>query len=201
MSHHLSPAHSLRAVASALVAVAAVAVVPGLARADETTTATTVGSDDMRASEVQQATALQEAISASVPSTPTKFVPDFTARTAAAIRATRSASLFRWGSPAYAKWYAKSHILAKYKWSTDQFTCLVSLWNRESHWNFQSSNRRGHVYGIPQTKLSNVLEFGINLSTYMKTPEYQVQIGSNYIQYRYGSPCKALGHSNRYGWY
>lgn len=184
--------------ASALVAVAAVAAVPGLARADETGTAT---ADDMRASQVQQSTALQSAISASVPQTPEKILPNFTARTAAAIRATRSASLFRWGSPAYAKWYAKSHILSKYKWSGDQFGCLVSLWNRESNWNFQSANHRGHVYGIPQTKLSNVLEFGINLTTFMKTPEYQVQIGANYIQYRYGSPCKALAHSHRYGWY
>lgn len=184
--------------ASAMVAVAAMTAVPGMARADETTTATV---DEARMAQVQQATALQSAISASVPKKPEKLVPNFTARTAAAIRATRSASLFRWGSPAYAKWYAKSHIMSKYKWSNQQFGCLVSLWNRESHWNFQSTNHRGHVYGIPQTKLSNVLEFGINLSTYMKTPEYQVQVGSKYIKYRYGSPCQALAHSHRYGWY
>ena len=198
MSRVLSPAHPWRAMASALVTVAAVATAPGMAWADETSTASL---DEVRASQVQQSTSLQSAITASVVKAPTKIVPNFTARTAAAIRATRSASLFRWGSPAYAKWYAKSHILSRYKWSGAQFGCLVSLWNRESNWNFQSENRSGHVFGIPQTTLANVREFGINLSTFMKTPEYQVQIGSNYIQYRYGSPCKALAHSSRYGWY
>ncbi|MHB0929596.1 MAG: aggregation-promoting factor C-terminal-like domain-containing protein, partial [Candidatus Nanopelagicales bacterium] len=132
---------------------------------------------------------------------PAKLVANFTARTEAAIRATRSASLFRWGTPAYAKWYAKAHIVARYNWGSSQFGCLVSLWNRESHWNFQSTNRRGQVYGIPQTTVSNINEFGIGLATYMKTPELQVQIGSRYISYRYGNPCLALAHSQRHGWY
>ena len=134
-------------------------------------------------------------------STPVVTGPNFTARTQAALRATRSASIFRWGTPAYAKWYAKSHILAKYNWGPAQYGCLVSLWNRESHWGFRSANHRGHTYGIPQTNRANIAEFGISFAKYMNTPELQVQVGAKYISYRYGSPCKAYSHAKRRGWY
>ena len=198
MSRVLSPTFHTKAWASALVAVAAMAVTPAMASADETATAT-AAADDFRAALLHRSMTLESASQASKPAA--KRVANFTARTEAAIRATRSASLFRWGTPAYAKWYAKAHIASRYNWGSKQFGCLVSLWNRESHWNFQSTNRRGHVFGIPQTKVSNINEFGIGLATYMKTPELQVQIGSRYISYRYGSPCAALDHSHRHGWY
>ena len=187
----------MKALASALVAAAALVVVPVSASADDADVA------DTRAAIVQQATELgmPAPAAAVVAETPKKIVPNFTARTTAAIRATRSASLFRWGSAAYAKWYAKSHIASKYNWTSKQYGCLVSLWNRESHWGYQSANRRGHTFGIPQTKIATIREFGISFATYMKTPELQVQIGAKYISYRYGSPCSAYAHSKRHGWY
>lgn len=196
----------VRAVASALVAAAAV-VAPVTASASETDTAI-----DARVAAVQGATQFelgvtptptptQSASTASVTSTPQRPVANFTARTLAAIRATRSASLFRWGTPSYAKWYAKSHIAKKYGWGTKQFGCLISLWNRESHWGYQSHNRRGGAYGIPQVKRSLITEFGTTVTSFMRTPELQVQVGAKYINYRYGSPCAALAHSHRSGWY
>ena len=187
-----------KALASALVAVAAVAVVPSSAYAAEAIV------DDPRAALVQDATSaptLEAAITASAPAAPKKITPNFTARTNAAIRATRSASLFRWGTPAYAKWYAKSHIMKKYDWGTKQYGCLVSLWNRESHWGYRSTNRGGHTYGIPQTNMHTISAFGATFATYMRTPELQVQVGAKYINYRYGSPCSAYAHSKRHGWY
>lgn len=191
----------VRVVATALVAAAAL-IAPVTASANETDTAI-----DARLAAVQDATQFEFGAQATGSASPvptatsSRSVANFTARTLAAIRATRSASLFRWGTPSYAKWYAKSHIAQKYSWSTKQFGCLVSLWNRESHWNYQSHNRRGGVYGIPQTKRSNITEFGTTVVNYMRTPELQVQVGAKYIKYRYGSPCVALAHSRRVGWY
>ena len=186
-----------KALASALVAAAAVAVVPSSAMADDTAPV-----DDLRSMMVQQSTSLYEAPAAApVAAAPKQAVANFTARTTAAIRATRSASFFRWGTPAYAKWYAKSHIAQKYEWGPKQFGCLVSLWNRESHWGYRSTNRRGHTYGIPQTNVRTITAFGATFATYMKTPELQVQVGAKYINYRYGSPCKAYDHAKHRGWY
>lgn len=187
----------VRGLASVITAFALVAVpIAVSATPSETDTAT-----DARAFDVERATQFNVPSPAPAPAVPVRLVANFTARNLAAIRATRSASMFRWGTPAYAKWYAKSHITAKYKWGTRQFGCLVSLWNRESHWGFHSTNHRGRTYGIPQTNKANILEFGTSFATYMKTPELQVQVGAKYVHYRYGSPCAALKHSNRHGWY
>lgn len=188
----------VRALATALVATAALIAVPATASANDTETVT-----DARLLDIQQSTQLEQVLDSVRPAaaTPKKLVANFTARSQAAIRATRSASLFRWGTPAYAKWYAKSHISQKYNWSAKQFGCLVSLWNRESHWSFRSHNGRGGTYGIPQTNKRTIVAFGTTFATYMKTPELQVQVGSKYINYRYGSPCTALKHSQRHGWY
>lgn len=187
----------VRVLASVFVAAAALICVPVAGWAVETDTAT-----DTRSLEVQQSTQSEQVLETVRPAaTPKRIVANFTARGLTAIRATRSASLFRWGTPAYAKWYAKSHIAAKYDWRTAQFGCLVSLWNRESHWGFRSTNSGGGTYGIPQTNKRTIVAFGTTFSTYMKTPEVQVQVGSKYINYRYGSPCAALKHSHRVGWY
>lgn len=187
----------VRALASALVTAAAL-VVPASAQASETDTAL-----DARLLEVQQSTQLEQVLEsvATSKAAPKKAVANFTARTQAAIRATRSASLFRWGTPTYAKWYAKGHIAKKYDWGSKQFGCLVSLWDRESHWNYRAANRGGGWYGIPQTNKRIITAFGTTLTTFMRTPEVQVQVGAKYVNYRYGSPCKAYAHARSRGWY
>ena len=189
---------AVRALATALAAASMFIAAPTSASANETDTVT-----DARLFEVEQATQLGIPTAAPVATsaTPKKLVANFTARSAAAIRATRSASLFRWGTPAYAKWYAKSHVAKKYHWQATQYGCLVSLWNRESHWSFRSHNSRGRTFGIPQTNRPTIVAFGTTFATYMKTPELQVQVGAKYINYRYGSPCAALKHAKRTGWY
>ena len=195
----------MRVLVSALVAVAAIAVAPASATADDNAVATSSFLDERAAA--AQATSISSAITgptaevAPATTAAKKFVPNFTARGLAAIRATRSASLFRWGTPSYAKWYAKSHIAKKYEWGSKQFGCLVSLWNRESHWSYRSANSGGRTFGIPQTNRRTILAFGTSFGTYMATPEVQVQVGAKYINYRYGSPCKAYAHAKRHGWY
>jgi hypothetical protein len=91
-----------------------------------------------------------------------------------------------------------AELVAQRGWSPGEFTCLVSLWNRESGWNTHASNPSG-AYGIPQALPgSKMSAFGADWQN-----DYRVQIqwGLSYISGVYGSPCGAWGHSNAYNWY
>lgn len=100
--------------------------------------------------------------------------------------------------PGTAKAYAFD-LLQKGGFGTDQYSCLVKLWERESNWRVNAYNKSSGAYGIPQalpgTKMST--EGG----DWMTNPETQVRWGVNYIKARYGTPCGALAHSNKKGWY
>jgi len=81
----------------------------------------------------------------------------------------------------------------------DQFQCLVSLWNRESHWNVASRNTSSGAYGIPQAVPgSKMASAGADWQT---NPATQIKWGLGYIDKRYGSPCAAWAHSQSTGWY
>lgn len=83
-------------------------------------------------------------------------------------------------------------------WGEDQFSCLVSLWNRESGWRTNASNPSG-AYGIPQALPgSKMASAGADWAT---NPATQIEWGLGYISGRYGTPCGALGHSHSTGWY
>lgn len=101
-------------------------------------------------------------------------------------------------SPAGAKATARG-MLAGYGWSDDQYSCLVSLWNKESGWNYRASNSSSGAYGIPQalpgSKMSSA---GSDWQTNAAT---QIAWGFGYISGRYGSPCSAWSHSQSVGWY
>lgn len=90
-------------------------------------------------------------------------------------------------------------MLGNYGWGDDQFGCLVSLWNKESGWNYQASNPSSGAYGIPQalpgSKMSSA---GADWQT---NPATQIAWGLGYIDGRYGSPCGAWSHSQSAGWY
>ncbi len=86
-----------------------------------------------------------------------------------------------------------------YGWGDDQFSCLNSLWNRESGWRVQAQNPWSGAYGIPQAlpgeKMASAgLDWRTNGST-------QISWGLSYIDARYGDPCGAWGHSEQTGWY
>ncbi|WP_203234060.1 MULTISPECIES: G5 domain-containing protein [unclassified Actinomyces] len=93
---------------------------------------------------------------------------------------------------------AKS-MMSSYGWDDSQFSCLVSLWNRESGWNYQAQNPSSGAYGIPQSlpgsKMSSVA------SDWATNPTTQITWGLGYISERYGSPCSAWAHSESTGWY
>lgn len=84
-------------------------------------------------------------------------------------------------------------------WSESEYSCLVALWNRESHWNVYAHNASSGAYGIPQAlpgdKMASV---GADWAT---NPATQITWGLAYIEGRYGTPCGAWGHSESVGWY
>lgn len=96
------------------------------------------------------------------------------------------------------KVYAKFEILAN-GWPKAQWECLNKLWTKESNWRHKAKNRSSGAYGIPQALPANKMaSAGKDWET---NPFTQVDWGLKYIKSRYGSPCSALGHSTRKGWY
>jgi hypothetical protein len=83
-------------------------------------------------------------------------------------------------------------------WGDSEFSCLVALFNRESHWNVYASNPSG-AYGIPQALPgSKMASAGADWAT---NPATQITWGLNYIAGRYSTPCGAWSHSQTTGWY
>ena len=94
--------------------------------------------------------------------------------------------------------YAHGLVINSYGWSENDFTSLVSLWNRESGWNPHAGNSSG-AYGIPQALPgSKMAAYG---DDYLDNGETQIKWGLNYIKTTYGSPSAAWAHFVRSGWY
>jgi hypothetical protein len=90
-------------------------------------------------------------------------------------------------------------MLASFGWSSDQFSCLGSLWNEESGWNVYASNPNSGAYGIPQALPgSKMASAGPDWASDAAT---QIRWGLTYIQDTYGSPCAAWDHEEADGWY
>lgn len=80
-----------------------------------------------------------------------------------------------------------------------EYSCLVSLWNRESGWNVYAQNASSGAYGIPQSLPgSKMATAGADWAT---NPATQISWGLSYIEGRYGTPCGAWAHSESNGWY
>jgi hypothetical protein len=100
--------------------------------------------------------------------------------------------------PASAKGFALAQVTER-GWSYDQFSCLVKLWERESNWRWNATNKSSGAYGIPQSlPASKMASAGADWRT---NPETQIRWGLKYIDGRYGSPCAALVHSDEHNWY
>ncbi len=90
-------------------------------------------------------------------------------------------------------------MLPEFGFSSDQFSCLDSLWTKESGWNVSADNPTSSAYGIPQALPgSKMATAGADWAT---NPATQIRWGLGYIQDSYGSPCAAWGHSQAYNWY
>ncbi|MEU4618824.1 lytic transglycosylase domain-containing protein [Actinoplanes sp. NPDC023801] len=81
----------------------------------------------------------------------------------------------------------------------DQFPCLDRLWKKESGWNYKALNSGSGAYGIPQALPGDKMASAG--SDWKTNPATQIEWGLGYIKGRYGTPCKAWGHSQNVGWY
>lgn len=90
-------------------------------------------------------------------------------------------------------------MLADYGWGSDQFSCLDSLWQRESNWNPQARNPYSGAYGIPQALPAHKMR--VSGRDWRHNPVTQVRWGLRYIKSRYGTPCAAWAHFQRRNWY
>nr|WP_258374447.1 transglycosylase SLT domain-containing protein [Curtobacterium sp. MCBD17_032] len=99
--------------------------------------------------------------------------------------------------PGSAQAIAQQMVAAR-GWGNDQYSCLVSLWNKESGWRVNAYNPSG-AYGIPQSLPgSKMASAGADWQT---NPATQITWGLNYITGVYGTPCGAWAHSVSYNWY
>lgn len=100
--------------------------------------------------------------------------------------------------PAAAKAYARGAV-ARYGWGAGEYDCLVRLWTRESSWRADAYNASSGAYGIPQSLPgSKMAAAGADWRTNAAT---QIEWGLSYISNRYGAPCGAWAHSERFNWY
>jgi len=84
-------------------------------------------------------------------------------------------------------------------WGDSQFSCLDSLWNKESGWRWNADNPSSDAYGIPQALPgSKMSSYGSDWAT---NPVTQIKWGLSYISSRYGTPCSAWSHSQAVNWY
>lgn len=88
-------------------------------------------------------------------------------------------------------------LLPEYGFSTDQFSCLDSLYVSESNWRLDADNPTSSAYGIPQA-LTSLHDLPAD---YYTSAEAQIRWGLEYIQDSYGSPCSAWSFKQANGWY
>lgn len=98
-----------------------------------------------------------------------------------------------------AKDTAREMASSEYGWGADQFSCLESLWNKESGWDYQAYNASSGATGIPQALPgSKMASAGSDWQTNATT---QIAWGLDYIDRAYGTPCSAWSHSQSTDWY
>ncbi len=88
---------------------------------------------------------------------------------------------------------------SQYGWGADQFSCLDSLWSRESGWDVHAENPSSGAYGIPQALPGS--KMGAYGSDWADNPTTQIQWGLAYIRGSYGTPCGAWSEFRSQGWY
>jgi hypothetical protein len=84
-------------------------------------------------------------------------------------------------------------------WGDGEFSCLNSLWEKESGWSYTANNPSSGAYGIPQSLPGSKMSSAG--SDWQTNPVTQIKWGLQYIANTYGTPCSAWGHSQSVNWY
>lgn len=125
-------------------------------------------------------------------------MPDTTLQPQTSLVSVPQAPVVTYTAPAYTapSTDAKSYALSRV--GSAQFSCLDSLWTKESGWRVDAYNPSG-AYGIPQSlPASKMATAGAD---YLTNPITQINWGLSYIQATYQNPCNAWYHSQLYNWY
>jgi hypothetical protein len=102
-------------------------------------------------------------------------------------------------TPLGAKKVAKSILLDEYGFSEKEYTCLNTLWTKESNWNYKARNKSSGAHGIAQALPASKMNV---VSTDWRTnPVTQIRWVLRYISIRYETPCKALAKHKRSNFY
>ncbi len=110
-----------------------------------------------------------------------------------------AAALAAANTPEGAQATARQMAADRYGWGEDQFSCLMSLWNKESSWNYQAYNDSSGATGIPQALPGD--KMATAGSDWQTNAATQIAWGLGYIEAAYGTPCSAWGHSQATDWY
>ncbi|OLB74744.1 MAG: hypothetical protein AUI14_22770 [Actinobacteria bacterium 13_2_20CM_2_71_6] len=90
-------------------------------------------------------------------------------------------------------------LLPEFGFGIDQMSCLVPMWNHESHWNEKAHNPSTGAHGIAQAlPASKMAKYGAD---YLTNPVPQIKWGLSYIQGRYKTPCGAWAFWQAHNWY
>jgi hypothetical protein len=90
-------------------------------------------------------------------------------------------------------------MLGQFGFSSDQFSCLDSLYVSESDWNVHADNPSSSAYGIPQALPgSKMASAGPDWEHNAAT---QIRWGLGYIRDVYGTPCAAWSFKQGNNWY
>ena len=97
-----------------------------------------------------------------------------------------------------AKKVAKAIMAEEFGFNDFQYSCLNSLWTKESHWNYRARNKSSGAHGIAQALPAE--KMSVVATDWRTNPVTQIRWGLRYITIRYDTPCKAWLHfkSKRY---
>ena len=94
---------------------------------------------------------------------------------------------------------ARQIMVNKYGWGPDEFSCYDNIIMRESRWIVSADNPTSSAFGIPQALPSKrMAAFGADWRT---NPVTQIRWGLDYVDDRYGTPCRAWSFKRGHGWY
>lgn len=88
-----------------------------------------------------------------------------------------------------AKQVAKAIMAEEFGFNDSQYSCLNSLWTKESHWNYQARNKNSGAHGIAQALPAD--KMSVVATDWRTNPITQIRWGLRYITIRYDTPCKA----------
>jgi len=91
-----------------------------------------------------------------------------------------------------------AEVIVRERWDLINWEAFNLLIDRESNWDYKAQNPNSSALGLGQMTKGSRANCKDDYATNYKT---QINCMVRYISSRFGTPEKALQHSNRFGWY